>query len=293
MRPDFRTALSAFVFVLVLGLALAWLAFPQLRGGLDPTDPGHALHTLEERDEEIAPALAAADAGDPTRLVLWLNRTDADTRLELAHIVHGEVYAPQPGRGREPDNALCWKYRTRLRAFVNISTGDDELDLEFDNLLAYAIATGPTPAGGPGPTPAELDAAKLVLLRLREAVRVRLEKHQTADAGAIEDTIGCVLFATGDFAGAREAFTSAMADESADMLPLAKARLAAATANVQAAAAKPPGALRPLPQESEYPPDGSATAAATATAAMPAPAASASAGAPATAASAALAPPVP
>jgi hypothetical protein len=279
MRPDLRTSISAFVFVVVLGLALAWLAFPQLRGDNDPSDPERALKVMEDHDDGLAPALAAADAGDPVKLAQWLNNSEAETRHDLARIIHAELCSGLPGH-RSVDPRLCWQYRTRLRAFANVSTGEDDLDVEFDNLLAYAIATGPNP------TPDELAAAKQIAVpRLKDTVRLKLERGYAGEAGSLEDTIGCVYFATGDYNGARDAFTNALTHESPELIPLGKARLAAAAANATATITIPPGNLRPLPQESEFfNPDGtpiSATAAAmssrTATGAIQAPAAASTA----------------
>jgi len=246
MRPDLRTSISAFVFVVVLGLALAWLAFPQLRGDNDPSDPERALKLMEDHDDDLAPALAAADAGDPVKLAQWLNNSEPETRHDLARIIHAELCSVLSGH-RSVDMRLCWQYRTRLRAFANVSTGEDDLDVEFDNLLAYAIATGPNP------TPDELAAAKQIAVpRLKDTVRLKLERGYPGEAGSLEDTIGCVYFATGDYNGAREAFTKALDHESQELIPLGKARLAAAAANATATITIPPGNLRPLPQESEF-----------------------------------------
>jgi hypothetical protein len=255
---------NGFMFlVMILLIAASWW-YDSARDSV-AGDPVVAIAKWSESDRDLGAALAAADQGNPAALATWLNRADSQQRRSLAVVLYRLVVV---GAGVDQDkdalndDRVAYRYRDRLRAFLNVGIGeqpaDIELNHEMDNLLAYTVVAGTTL-----PTAQDLEVARTLLPRLEASVK----DHP---AHAVYDTIGCVRYALGDFALARDAFAEASrlfaADRSltefswftgererrsakklhAHLSDLYGRRLAAATA---AAAAPPGGVVPPLPHD--------------------------------------------
>ena len=159
------------------------------------------LLSLLRRDQTLGPALAAADRGDSAALLAWLNAAEPLTRQTLAVVVMHIALDHDGLKIDDESNAsdqAYHRYRQRLIAFVNIPTGDADLDAELDNLLAYVLV-----AGTAQPSETDVALAKHILPRLEKQV----ERTPTS---AVWDTIGCVYYVAGDDAKAKAAFLQAV-----------------------------------------------------------------------------------
>jgi hypothetical protein len=190
---------QSLIFI-ILGLLLAAsFVFRQTTG-----DPATQLAQWARQDHDLGTALTNADQGNPRDLTSWLNRADEEERQRLAGLI---VALISTGAGKDAegdwlvDDRLLYRFRHRLRPFLTVSSGSSaigqEIDLEMDNMLAYGLV-----AGTEQPSEQDLALARIALPRLEERMR-RKPDH------AVLDTIGCVYFALGDFAKAKEAFTAA------------------------------------------------------------------------------------
>jgi hypothetical protein len=250
-----RYSLILLVAAMLLSLGIRYFVDP-VRLAQGSTDPARDLHELCQREPTLAPALDQADRGDVGELATWINRAEPVERQRLAFLL---LRLTQKPGAENPDAELCWRYRHRFRAFINLDTGIEALDAEIDNLVAYTLVTGPEK-----PSAQDLALARALVPRL-----TRVARDSSEDA--IMDTVGCVQFVAEDFAEAKESFTLAnrYATEARDqrhhgMDSLYLRRLAAADHNAKAKAEGRPADYLPLPREDDVP-----AAAPTQTAAAP------------------------
>ena len=209
-----RSPLSLLLLAFGLSLALSWWLDP-LRTAATTTDPQGRLAQLAKEDSDLGTALAAADRGDATVLIQWLNRADPLRRQHLAGLISNAAGA----QGKDIRTVYAARYR--LLPFTIIPTGKPALDTELDNLVAYALVTGVRPV-----VPSELVQAQAIAQRMA-APALAAKDH------ARLDTMGCVRFMAGDATGAVESFTKAVkyAEElrvEAGILDLYRRRKAAA-----------------------------------------------------------------
>jgi tetratricopeptide (TPR) repeat protein len=204
------------LFILVASFVLA-LFVAQLFGTHQANGRGTGpdlLFAFTKRSPDLGPALAAADRGDQTPLLSWLNAADAHERQALAAILLDACTTvaglPPNELSARGDRAL-YGWRRRFSAFANIPTGNNDLDAELDNLIAYLAV-----AGSETPSAQDLTLAKYLL--------PRITKHNQDDPKApVWDTIGCVHFVAGEFAQARSAFDEAVKLGEHDLSRAAKA----------------------------------------------------------------------
>lgn len=277
---------NGFMFlVMILLIAGSWW-YEAARDAAPAGDPATAISKWTENDRDLGSALAAADQGNPAPLATWINRAEPQQRRNLAVVLYRLVaLGGGEDQDKDPltDDRVAYRYRDRLRAFLNISIGDEARDIELnhlmDNLLAYTVI-----AGTEHPTAQDLEIARVLLPKLEARMKIK-PNHM------VLDTIGCVHFALGHHAKARDAFAEAVRIFAADrtltelswfagererrqakkdhahLTSLYGRRLAAATANATRAEGAP---LAPLPRDW---PGASATPTATAPATSPVPAA--------------------
>ncbi len=157
-------------------------------------NPEHDLHTLTLSDPALGQALADCDQGSVSGLTTWLNRAELEDREHIARLL---LALCDPKHTDQFDTHLCWQYRNRFRAFIDLTTGKDRLDGQIDNLLAYTLATGETAAYKP-------DEADINLARSLEP-RLKRDANEDKDPN-LEDTIGCIEFQARNYAGAKDAF---------------------------------------------------------------------------------------
>jgi hypothetical protein len=237
-----RYSLLLLVVLLLLSLGIRYVVDPERIS----ENPAKDLHEMELHDPDLAEALKKADAGDIADLSDWINRADLITREHLATLMWTMVMDPK--NPHKPEATLSWKYRNRFRPFLEISTGNEHLDDEIDNNLAYILVTGTA-------APSEAD------IRLVKSLEPRL-KHKAKDTNdaTIEDTIGCIDFVDRRFEQAKEDFQTSLTyltqnhdPGTADLEALEKRRMEASDYNAQLVAKHPePGAqadLKPLPPE--------------------------------------------
>jgi hypothetical protein len=239
---------------MLLSLGIRYFADP-VRLAQNSSNPANDLHEMIQRDPTLGSALDKADQqGDIIDLTTWINRADPILRQRLAWLLLGLVEKRiGPGLGK-PDQELCWKYRNRFRAFLNLSTGLDFLDTVIDNMVAYTLVTAT-----PSPSEADIALAKSLLPRLR---------HDAQENGddSLMDTVGCVQFIALDFVGAKDSFTKALqfARDAHDPKrhgndALYQKRLDAAEKNIVLKAANPDPTAHltyvPLPAEDEPAPE--------------------------------------
>jgi hypothetical protein len=186
--------------VMILLIALSWW-YDSVRDAAPAGDPVAVIAKWTETDRDLGSALAAADQGNPAPLATWLNRADEQQRLNLAAVLYRLVaLGGGEDQDKDPisDDRVAYRYRDRLRAFLNVSIGNDRRDVELnhtmDNLLAYTVV-----AGTERPTELDLEIARELLPRLE----ARMKDHPDH---AVFDTIGCVRFAFGEYALSRDAF---------------------------------------------------------------------------------------
>lgn len=193
------------LFILIAAFLVSLLV-AQFAGGIPAmagtTSTGSDLLLLMLRhDPHLAPALASADNGDGAPLLAWLNAADARSRQNLA-VVTKLVAMQHDGLSALDDSTASdralHRYRQRLTAFVNIPTGDPDVDAELDNLLAYILVAGVTQ-----PSAADVALAQRLLPRLDKQM-------QHAPNAAVFDTIGCVHYVSGELAKAKAAFQQAV-----------------------------------------------------------------------------------
>lgn len=216
-----RFSLILLLVVMAGSLALNWYLNPRTRAA-GSSDPRADIQRWQQRDGDLATALARADAGEPRELAAWFQRANVREREALA-VLHLEMF----GR-RDADAVLLYRQRHRLTAMSGIDTGDPFLNLEIDNFLAYVLVASPEP-----PTKADLGLAQRLLPALEQSVAATPNNH-------IYDTIGCVHYQLGHHAKARDAFANALDqlardrripdDDRATRESLYRQRLSAATA---------------------------------------------------------------
>lgn len=192
---------NGFMFaVMILLIAASWW-YDSVRDTVPAGDPVAVIAKWTESDRDLGSALAAADQGNPAPLATWINRADEQQRRNLAAVLYRLVaLGGGEDQDKDPvnDDRVAYRYRDRLRAFLNVSIGDERRDVELnhtmDNLLAYTVV-----AGTARPTELDLEIARTLLPRLE----ARMKDHPDH---AVFDTIGCVRFALDDHALARDAF---------------------------------------------------------------------------------------
>lgn len=192
---------NGFMFGIMILLIAASYWYDSVRDAAPTGEPATAIAKWTESDRDLGAALAAADQGNPTPLATWINRADEQQRRNLAVVLYSLV-AKGGGEDQDKDpisdDRVAYRYRDRLRAFLNVSIGDEDRDRELnnimDNLLAYTVV-----AGTAAPTAQDLEIARGLLPKLE----ARMKDHPEH---AIFDTIGCIHFALGDYTKARDAF---------------------------------------------------------------------------------------
>jgi Zn-dependent protease with chaperone function len=208
-RPEIATWHHHLVRMMRHGLILVIIALLLAASFLfDPRrdamagDPQQVLNEWVTRDPALGQALRAAESGDHLPLAIWLNRTDSEQRKTFAMLTDNQIIKDMgvdADGDRRFDDRPLYRWRHRLMAFQDISTGNPQLDLMLDNHLAYGLVAGTTE-----PTAADLMIASSIL--------PRLSKHVSTVSGdhAVHDTIGCVQFAQGDFAKAVTSFEAVL-----------------------------------------------------------------------------------
>ncbi len=252
---------NGFMFlVMILLIAASWW-YDSVREAAPAGDPVAVIAKWTESDRDLGAALAAADQGNPTPLATWINRAEEQHRRNLAIVLYRLVaLGGGEDQDKDPinDDRVAYRYRDRLRAFLNVSTGQVEVDAVMDNLLAYTVV-----AGTAQPTAQDLEIARGLLPKLE----TRMKEHPEH---GVFDTIGCLHFVLGDQIKSRDAFAEASrlfaADRSltelswfaseherrwakklhAHLTDLYGRRLAAATANASRTESAP---LLPLPRD--------------------------------------------
>lgn len=196
---DMRLLIIASLALLV-ALA-AGMHFSPLRGAATSEHPAADVAEMARADPDLGGGLAAADAGDTRALIAWLTRAEPIDRLKLVilHLREAELSGGTDVGGAllPMDDRSLYRMRWRLSAFSAVPLPEQEYNLMVDNAFAYGLVAGTT-----HPVPREVDLARSVLPRLEAEV----ERHPDH---AIWDTIGCVRFAAGDWAGAEKAFSEA------------------------------------------------------------------------------------
>lgn len=225
-----RNLLIALCCAVAAALAVEFWLSPAALAPRDPVQARQELARWTETDTDLSQALSFADRGDPRPLSTWINRAGDFERQRLLRAVLIEV---------QDDTREGYRRRHRLRAFLNLSSGDHDLDLMLENGLAYVLV-----AGCEQPTVQDLAVVRELLPRMEETVK-RLPDH------GLLDTVGCMRFALGEYVRAADHFTAAVAAQAkaggADRLPplqrgLYQRRLEAARANAG-------GARLPLPKD--------------------------------------------
>ncbi len=177
------------------------------------------LLTVLRRDQSLGPALAAADSGDSAPLLAWLNAAEPFARQSVAAVLMHVAWS-HDGLKSDDDSALAdaafYRFRQRFTAFVNIPTGDADLDAMLDNLLAYILV-----AGTRHPSATDVALAKHILPRLEKQV------EHTPTSG-VWDTIGCVYYVAGEDAKAKVAFQQAVTLAERDLAKVETAKKPAA-----------------------------------------------------------------
>ena len=196
---------SLILIILTLLLAMSYIFEPRADS---IRDPQQAINAWIQRDRDLGIALQATDSGLHMPLATWLNRLDEVPRRQFAQLTLRQI-ALDMGFDKDGDQRFddrpIYRWRHRLMAFQEVTTGDRELDHEIDNTLAYGLV-----AGTEIPTAMDLAIARSVLPRLIEQAAEMKSDH------ALQDTIGCVHFALGDYAKAVTAFELVMTRFAAD-----------------------------------------------------------------------------
>jgi hypothetical protein len=171
-------------------VAQFWLG-PSTLTARDVAQTSESLARWVDGDADLGTALAAADEREDARpLTMWINRAGEFERSRLARILCVLSLGDEP---------TAYRQRHRLRAFLNLGTGERELDQDIENTLAYVSV-----ACCDQPTPQDLALAQKLLPRLEERAR-----QGGKEAHAYLDTVGCIRFAAGEFAVAAECFARA------------------------------------------------------------------------------------
>ena len=196
---------SLILIILTLLLAMSYIFEPRADS---IRDPQQAINAWIQRDRDLGIALQATDSGLHMPLATWLNRLDEIPRRQFAQLTLRQIVldigVDKDGDQRFDDRPI-YRWRHRLMAFQEVTTGDRELDHEIDNDLAYGLV-----AGTENPTAMDLAIARSVLPRLIEQAAEMKSDH------ALHDTIGCVHFALGDYVKAVTAFELVMTRFAAD-----------------------------------------------------------------------------
>ena len=185
-----RNLLVALCFAVAAAWAVNFWFNPDVVTMRDPSQVRQALGAWADADPDLGAALAKADQGDVRTLSAWVNRTNDLERQRLARWLLALTVE---------DTRAAYRHRHRLRAFLCLSTGEQDWDQDIENTFAYVAV-----AGTDQPTAIDLTIAHGQLLpRLEERAR-RSEHH------ALWDTVGCIRFAKGEYTLAAENFTRAV-----------------------------------------------------------------------------------
>lgn len=199
MRSPLFILLAAFLVAL---LVAQYAGDSRAKSALSATTGGSDLLLLmTSHDPHLAPALAAADAGDSAPLLTWLNAAPSQTRQALAGVLT-RIALQRDGLALDDQTSAVdramYRYRLRFTTFLNIPTGDTEIDEKLDNQLAYILV-----AGTSQPTATDIAVAMRILPRLEKQVA-------RTPSSAVWDTIGCVAYVSGDSAKSKVAFQHAV-----------------------------------------------------------------------------------
>ena len=196
---------SLILIIVTLLLAMSYIFEPRADS---IRDPQQAINAWIQRDRDLGIALQATDSGQHMPLATWLNRLDEIPRRHFAQLtlrqIALDIGVDKDGDQRFDDRPI-YRWRHRLMAFEEVTTGDRELDHEIDNTLAYGLV-----AGSENPTAMDLTVASSVL------PRVIKQAGEMKSAHALHDTIGCVYFALGDYTKSVTAFELATTRFAAD-----------------------------------------------------------------------------
>lgn len=142
-------------------------------------------------DDELAPAIAAAEEGDAGPLRSWMEEAGPGRRAALkGHVLRRFAGVSDP--------AELYRHRTLLVPLARVESADDRLDTALANAAAYALAAGTAEASS-----AERDVLRELLPGLEQAAR-------DLRSPEIHDTVGCMLFRLGRRAEAVEHFRAAL-----------------------------------------------------------------------------------
>ncbi|TVR10942.1 MAG: hypothetical protein EA401_11835 [Planctomycetota bacterium] len=205
------------LLLLILGLSLTFFAQPR----------APELSALRDGDSVLHQALITAEGGDHHHLRNWLiqqssNRRQLFARALLTRLEDDQIMG---------DDRQLYAHRHWLLPFAGISTGDDALDLQMDNALAYGLVAG-TDA-----VPDEYLAIAQQLLPALTAGAERMESRgQRLYSAALWDTVACIHFVADDreaainaFQRGQEQLTDLEGDNPAALRRIINARLRAAS----------------------------------------------------------------
>jgi len=195
---------SLLVLLAVLALTTAWSYYATTH-----RDPVASLTAMARSDPALGKALAAADDDrDSGPLADWYGRAAYPARELLVNLhldLCKAVATPATDAPADGDiDRAIYRFRHRLAAFVNVSSGNPGLDANLDNTLAYGLV-----AGAVQPTADDLALARSILPRL-EAWQAKHPDH------AVADTIACLHYVFADDLKARDGWTWALAELAKD-----------------------------------------------------------------------------
>lgn len=205
------------LMLLILGLSLTFFAQPR----------APELSSLRDGDPVLNQALTTAEDGDHHQLRNWLIQQSSNRRQLFARALFTRLEDEQI----IGDDRQLYAHRHWLLPFAGISTGDEALDLQMDNALAYGLVAGSETVDDDS-----LAIAQELLPSLTAGAERMESRGQRLYSAALWDTIASVYFVAGDrddainaFQRGQEQLTDLEGENPAALRRIINARLRAAS----------------------------------------------------------------
>ena len=159
------------------------------------------LEQVRQADPELNVAIdQALNNHNDEPLFLWLAEQAEFDRQIFVRAADRKTFGHLDENSSEQEQMQSlYKHRHLYTPFLKIGTGNPNLDIEIDNMLAYAYSIVPEQE-------ADIESSKAILEKLLPRLEKWVGKQKSPEK---EDTIGCIYFTLGDYDKAAQFFEQA------------------------------------------------------------------------------------